>query len=83
MTGRPRAVHAAIMYAVEPGHVGGLELSRRFYREVVQPLLNHHSGPLTHTAAIIGTFLGHHTRLPPVGAGDTRHMAPGARPPSD
>jgi hypothetical protein len=40
MTGRPRARPAAIMYAVEHVHVGGLELSRRFYREVVQPLLN-------------------------------------------
>jgi hypothetical protein len=43
------------MYAVEHGHVGGLELSRRFYREVVQPLLNRHFGPSTHTAALIGT----------------------------
>jgi hypothetical protein len=116
------------MYAVEHGHVGGLELSRRFYREVVQPLLNRHFGPLTHTAALIGTgsevlgfdterstdhdwgprlllflgagdidrygeaidtmlaerlpatFLGYHTNLPPVGGGDTRHMAPADGP---
>ncbi|HZE30082.1 MAG TPA: DUF4037 domain-containing protein [Actinoallomurus sp.] len=40
---------------MEQGHVGGLELSRRFYREAVQPLLNRHFGPLRHTAALIGT----------------------------
>ena len=33
----------------------GIELSRRFYQELVQPLLNRHFGPLTHTAALIGT----------------------------
>lgn len=40
---------------MERSHVPGIALSRRFYREVVQPLLNHHFGPLPHTAALIGT----------------------------
>jgi hypothetical protein len=43
------------MHGMERSHVPGIELSRRFYREVVQPLLNHHFGPLPHTAALIGT----------------------------
>ncbi|WP_242582421.1 DUF4037 domain-containing protein [Amycolatopsis sp. 195334CR] len=35
--------------------IPGLELSRRFYLEVVQPLLHAHFGNLPHTAARIGT----------------------------
>lgn len=34
--------------------VPGLELSRQFYREVVEPLLRHHSGDLPYAAALIG-----------------------------
>lgn len=35
--------------------VPGLELSRRFYQEVVEPLLDRHGGDLPHTAALIGS----------------------------
>ncbi|GAA1279636.1 hypothetical protein Psi02_67650 [Planotetraspora silvatica] len=43
------------MVAVEYKHVRGLELSRLFYRDAVEPLLRRHFGRVTHTAALIGT----------------------------
>jgi len=36
------------------GFVAGLELSRQFYRQAVEPLLRQHHPRLTHTAALIG-----------------------------
>lgn len=37
------------------GFIGGLELSRRFYREAVRPLLERPFPDLPHAAALLGT----------------------------
>ncbi|WP_433663857.1 DUF4037 domain-containing protein [Nocardia sp. CA-128927] len=39
---------------MDSGFVHGVELSARFYREAVLPLINRYFGPLPHTAARIG-----------------------------
>src|SRR5262249_25138712 len=52
---RPRPLIQRTMVAVEDKHVRGLELSRLFYRDAVEPLLRRHFGRVTHTAALIGT----------------------------
>lgn len=43
------------MPGMDSAFVPGLELSRRYYWEVVQPLLRRHFGDLPHTAARIGS----------------------------
>ena len=52
---------SSIIAAVEPdtrpripGFVPGLELNRRFYQDVVQPLLDRHFPGLVHSAALLG-----------------------------
>jgi hypothetical protein len=42
------------MPGMTAGFVGGLELSRRFYRQAVEPLLRQHFPRLAHIAALVG-----------------------------